>query len=128
MYFIDGKMSTVYEGIVGTGGIAKGDLCVITSNTIVKAAAAATVKTVIGIATEAAVDTAMASIELCGDRIIRAPYAGTASNLGTNKIFDLTDSTTVNINDVADGSCFCVGYSTANTTIDFIVPAAQRVV
>jgi len=128
MYFIDGKMSTVVSLVVGTGGIAKGDLCVITTNTVVKAAATATAATVIGIATAAAADTAMGSIELCGDRIIRAPYAGTASNLATNKIFDLTDETTVNIDDVAGGSCFCVGYSTANTTLDFIVPAAQRVI
>ena len=128
MYFIDGKMSTVVSLVAGTGGVAKGDLCVITSNTVVKAAAAATAATVVGIATAAALDTAMASIELCGDRIIRAPYAGTESNLATNKVFDLTDSTTVNIDDVAGGSCFCVGYSTANDTVDFIVPVAQRII
>lgn len=128
MYFIDGKTSTVVNLVVGTGGVAKGDLCVITSNTVVKAAAAATAATVIGIATAAAVDTAMVGVELCGDRIIRAPYAGTAANLATNKIFDLTDADTVNINDVADGSCFCVGYSATNGTVDFIVPVARRIV
>ena len=128
MYFIDGKTSTVVNLVVGTGGVAKGDLCVITSNTVVKAAAAATAATVIGIATAAALDTAMASIELCGDRIIRAPYAGTESNLATNKVYDLTDETTVNIDDVAGGSCFCVGYNAVNDTVDFIVPIAQRII
>lgn len=128
MYFIDGKTSTIVSLVAGTGGVAKGDLCVITSGTVVKAAAAATAATVIGIATAAAADTAMASIELCGDRIIRAPYAGTESNLATNKVYDLTDETTVNIDDVAGGSCFCVGYSAANDTVDFIVPVAQRII
>lgn len=128
MYFIDGKTSTVVNLVVGTGGVAKGDLCVITSNTVVKAANAATAATVIGIATATALDTAMVGVELCGDRIIRAPYAGTSTNLATNKVFDLTDATKVNINDAANGSCFCVGYSATNGTVDFIVPVAQRIV
>lgn len=128
MYFIDGKMSTVVNLKVGTGGVAKGDLCVISSSTVVKAANAATAATVVGIATAAAIDTAMVGVELCGDRVIRAPYAGNETNLGTNKIFDLTDATKVNIDDAAGGSCFCVGYDAINNTLDFIVPMAQRII
>ena len=128
MYFIDGKMSTVVSLVVGTGGITKGDMCVLSSGTVVKAAASCTAATILGLATETAVDTAMAKIELCGDRIIRSEYAGTASNLATNKVYDFTDANTVNINDVSGGSCYCVGYDSARGTVDFIVTLAQRVI
>ena len=128
MYFIDGKESTIVKLIVGTGGVTKGHLCVLSSNTVVLAAAAATDATVLGIAAETAVQGALASIELCGDRIIRSEYAGTASNLATCKEFDLTDSNTVNINDTTGGIFLCVGYNTTNTTIDGIITAVHRAV
>lgn len=128
MFLRDGQSSNVHKLVVGTGGVTKGDLCVISGNTVVKAAAAPTAATVIGIALETAVATALAAIEIAGGRVITAPYAGTASNLATNKVFDLTDSTKVNIDDVTGGVCFCVGYNTEKTTLDFVLTAASRIV
>ena len=128
MFLRDGQTSNVHKLVVGTGGVTKGGLCVITSDTVVKAATAPTAATVIGIALETAIEGALASIEIAGGRVITAPYAGTASNLATNKVFDLTDSTTVNIDDVTGGCCFCVGYNTAKTTLDFILTEASRIV
>lgn len=127
MYFVDGRTSTVVSLKVGTGGVSKGDLCVLSSATVVRAAAAASDATVVGIALADAVDTAMGTFELVTDRIIRAEYAGTASNLGTNKEFDLTDANTVNINDTTGGIFYCVGYDTTKGTIDGIITAVHRV-
>lgn len=128
MYFIDGKESTVLKLVVGTGGIKKGDLCVITSETVVKAAAAPTAATVIGIAVADAVATAMGLVEVCGERIIRSAYTTADSALGTNKIFDLSDEKTVKLDDTSGGCCFCVGYDKVRATVDFVVTAAARII
>lgn len=128
MQFLDGKMSTVVSLVVGTGGVTKGDLVVLSSGTVVRAAAAATAATVLGLATASAVDTAMCSIELCGDRIIRSEYTGTGSNLATNKIYDLSDAHTIAINDVTGGSCYCVDFDATKGVLDFIVTVAQRAI
>lgn len=126
MFFIDGRPSTVVKLIVGSGGVTKGDMCKVSSNTIVKTAAGDNTDDLVGIALETASEGALASIELAQDRIIRAPYAGTESNLATCKAYDFTDADTVNIDDVANGSCFCVGYDTVNDTVDFILTQASR--
>jgi hypothetical protein len=128
MYLIDGRQSTVVPLPVGTGGVTKGDLVVWSSNTVVKAAAGDKTDDIVGIALETALDTATAQIELVLDRVIRAPYAGTETNLALGKVYDLTDSTKVNIDDVADGSCLCVGFDKEADTIDFIVVQADRFV
>jgi hypothetical protein len=126
MYFIDGKQSTIVSLLVGTGGITKGDMCKLSSGTIVKVAAGDNSDDLIGLAVADAVDTAMGSVELAGDRIIRSPYAGTASNLATCKLYDFTDADTINIDDVTNGSCFCVGYNSTNGTVDFILSQVSR--
>ena len=128
MYFIDAKPSTVKALTVGTGGITKGDLVILSSTTIVRAAAAAADATVVGLATADAVDTATASIEMCFDRVIRAEYTGTASNLAVGKIYDLSDAHTVNIDDVTDGIFYCVGYNSTAKTIDGIITHAHRLI
>jgi hypothetical protein len=128
MYLIDGRQSTVVPLPVGTGGVTKGDLVVWSSNTVVKAAAGDKTDDIVGIALETALDTATAQIELVLDRVVRAPYAGTETNLALGKVYDLTDSTKVNIDDVADGSCLCVGFDKEADTIDFIVVQADRFV
>lgn len=128
MYFLDSKPSTVVSLVAGTGGVTKGDLCVLSSGTVVKAAAAITTGTILGIALADAVDTAMATIELCGNRIIRAEYTGTASNLGTNKIYDLSDAHTVNIDDVTNGCFYCVDYDSSRGTVDGIIIEATRII
>lgn len=128
MYLIDGRQSTVVPLTVGTGGVTKGDLVVWASNTVVKAAEGAKTDDIVGIALETAVDTATAQIELVLDRVVRAPYAGTETNLALGKVYDITDSTKVNINDVTNGSCLCVGFDKEADTIDFIVVKADRFV
>jgi hypothetical protein len=128
MYLIDGRQSMVVTFTAGTGGVTKGDLLVWSSNTVVKAAAGDRTDDIVGIALETAVDTASVQVELVLDRIVRAPYAGTESNLAVGKVYDLTDADTVNIDDVADGSCLCVGYDTDANTIDFIIVQADRFV
>lgn len=128
MYLIDGRQSTVVPLTVGTGGVTKGDLVVWSSNTVVKAAAGDKTDDIVGIALETALDTATAQIELVLDRVVRAPYAGTETNLALGKVYDLTDSTKVNIDDVGDGSCLCVGFDKEADTIDFIVVQADRFV
>lgn len=128
MYLIDGRKSTVVTLTVGTGGVTKGDLVVWSSNTVVKAAAGDKTDDIVGIALATAVDTATVQVELVLDRVVRAPYAGTETNLALGKVYDLTDADNVNIDDVADGSCLCVGFDKDADTIDFIVVQADRFV
>lgn len=128
MFIRDGKNSNVQHLIVGTGGVTKGDLCVVSSNTVVKAAASGSAATFIGIALETALEGALAAIDVAGGRVITAEYAGTASNLATCKVYDLTDANTVNIDDVGGGCCFCVGYNTDKTRLDFILTEASRII
>ena len=128
MYLIDGRKSTVVTLTVGTGGVTKGDLVVWSSNTVVKAAAGDKTDDIVGIALATAVDTATVQVELVLDRVVRAPYAGTETNLALGKVYDITDADNVNIDDAADGSCLCVGFDKEADTIDFIVVQADRFV
>lgn len=128
MYFLDGKAPTIRSLLVGTGGVTKGDLLVWSSNTVVRAAAAATDATIVGIALETAVDTAMCLVDVGLDRVIRSEYTGTDSNLATNKIYDLSDAHTVAIDDVADGIFYCVGYNATAKTVDGIITHAHRLI
>ena len=128
MYFLDGKAPTIRSLLVGTGGVTKGDLLAWSSNTVVRAAAAASDATIVGIALETAVDTAMCLVDVGLDRVIRSEFAGTASNLATNKIYDLTDANTVNINDTTDGIFYCVGYDAAKGTVDGIITHVHRAI
>jgi hypothetical protein len=126
MFLRDGQFSNVIKLPVGSGGVTKGDLCVWSSDKVIKAAAGDKTGDVVGIALETALENAEASFEIADTRIITAPYAGTASNLAKGKVYDITDADNVNIDDVADGCCLCVGYNTDKTTLDFIVIAAAR--
>lgn len=128
MQFLDGKMSTVVSLVVGTGGVTKGDLVVLSSGTVVRAATATTAATILGLATASAVDTAMVSVELCGDRIIRAEYSGATSNLATNKVYDISDAHTVDNTDTTGGSCYCVDYDITKGVVDFIVLLSKRAI
>ena len=128
MYLIDGRQGTVVPFTVGTGGVTKGDLVLWSSNTVVKAAAGDKTDDIVGIALATALDTATVQVELVLDRVVRAPYAGTETNLALGKVYDITDADNVNIDDVADGSCMCVGFDKEADTIDFIVVQADRFV
>ncbi|MGE5631384.1 MAG: hypothetical protein ACM3TR_09845 [Caulobacteraceae bacterium] len=123
---IDGRTPTRVPVIAGAGGIAVGDLVVGTLSAAVKAAAAPSAGTVIGICTVAAAQSAVGEVELISGRVLRAPYTGSTktsladTDFGT--VFDLSNSTTVNLDDTTGGCCVCVGYDNNNDTIDFRVP------
>ena len=129
MFIRDGKTSTVVKFLVGSGGVAKGDLVALAGGKIVKAAAQATAA--LGIALQTAADTEYALVDIAGARIITSEYTGTSktsvadTDLGT--VFDLTDENTVNLDDVGSGICICVGYNNDKKTIDFILTEACRV-
>lgn len=131
MFIRDGQPSTVIKGTVGSGGVVKGDMCVIASNTFVKAAAAATVLTVVAVALETAAATAVAKFELVScQRIVSARYIGSSKTYLTDadisKVYDFSGSQTVNLDDTTGGSCFCVDYDNDLDLIHFIVIPAQR--
>lgn len=129
MYFTEAKPSTVIKQIVGAGGITKGQLGVLSSGTVVPAdAAIATAATVIGIAVDTYSATEVGQFELASNRIIRAAYTGTASNLALGKVYDLSDASTVNIDDVTGGVFFCVAYDSKAKTVDGIIVAANRAI
>lgn len=131
-YTEQGGKSLVKKLIVGTGGVTKGCLCVVSSNTVVKAAAAPSAATVVGIALETASASATAAIEFPANRIIRAKYTGSSktslADADLTKVFDLSDENTVNLDDTTGGCCFCVGYDNTNSTIDFMLTEASKIV
>jgi hypothetical protein len=130
MHIRDGKPSTVIKGTVGSGGVAKGDLCMMSSNTFVKATGGASVLTICAIATKSAIATAVGSFELVGDRVISAKYTGVSKTSLTDadisKVFDVSDAQTVDLDDTSGGCCFCVDYDNDLDLIHFIVIPAQR--
>ena len=130
MYIRDGKKSTIIKGTVGVGDVAKGDLCMMSSNTFIKATDGASALTIVAIATKDAVATETGSFELVGDRIITSKYTGSSKTSLTDadisKIFDITNSQLVNLDDTSGGCCFCVDYDNDLDLIDFIVIPAQR--
>jgi hypothetical protein len=130
MHLSDGRPSTVIKGTVGTSGVSKGDMCVLSSNTFVQAAGGATVLTVCGIALEDASSGDVGKFELVGDRIVTARYTGSSKTSVTDadisKVFDFSTAQVIDLDDTTGGSCFCVGYDNDLDTIDFIVTPAQR--
>lgn len=116
--------------IAGTGGTANGDLVVWSSGKVVKAAAAATAGTVVGIALEAVDADAMVLVSIIKpEDIIEAVYTGTSktsladTDIGT--VFDVTGPITVDLDDTTDGYCVCVGYNNTVKIIKFMVEAAD---
>jgi hypothetical protein len=133
MYLRDGKPSTVIKGTVGSGGVTKGDLCVLSSNTFVKAAANPTDATVVAIALETALITEVALFELITPvRIISSKYTGSSKTSLTDadisKTFDLTDAQTVNLDDTSGSFCFCVDYDNDLDLIHFVVLPVEKAV
>jgi hypothetical protein len=133
MFIRDGGPSTVIKGTVGTGGVVKGDLCAVSSNTFVKAAANPTDATIIALALETAADTEVALFELVScTRVVSAKYTGTSKTSLTDaditKAFDLTDSQTVNLDDTSGGPCLCVDYDNDLDLIHFVVVPVEKAV
>lgn len=133
MFISDGGPSTVIKGTVGTGDVAKGDLCALSSNTFVKAAANPTDATIVALALETASATEVALFELIAPvKIVSAKYTGSSKTSLTDadisKTFDLADSQTVNLDDTSGGPCLCVGYDNDLDLIHFVVVPVERAV
>lgn len=127
MYLINAEAGNVQKFIAGSGGVTAGDLVVISSGKVVKAAAAVTAATIVGIAIDTAAENGYAKVQLLqSDSVISAPYAGSSktsladTDFGT--VFDLTDSTKVNLDDTTGGCALCVGYDNTPGRIFFKIP------
>jgi len=128
MYFIDSKPSTVFNQTVGTGGIAKGEIGMLSSATLIDATAAAGDATLVGLAMADYDAAAVGQFELFSNRIVRSEYTGTASNLAIGKVYDLSNGHTVNIDDVTGGVFFCTGYDAVRGTVDGFITLVHRLV
>lgn len=133
MWLKQAHKSTVIKGTVGSGGVSKGSMCVLSSNTFIKITDAPGDYTVAGIALETADATEVIGFELVSDApIITSKYTGTSKTSLTDadisKAFDVYDHLTVDLDDTSGGPFICVGYDNDNSTIDFIVPPVDRAV
>lgn len=127
----DGSFAPVIRGTVGSGNVTRGDMCVLSSNTFVRIANGASVLTVVAIAMESAVAAAVAKFQLVSNQpIIRARYTGVSKTSLTDadisKVYDISTSAIIDLDDTSGGFAFCVGYDNDLDTIDFIVIPAQR--
>lgn len=129
MWISNGPFSVV-KRTVGTGGVASGSLSVMSSNTAVKGAAAATDGTIFGVACADFEATTVGDFyKITDDTIIGAKYTGSTKTSLTDadlgKIFDLSDDATVNLDDVTGGCCVCEGYNNDNDIIYFKIAPAK---
>jgi hypothetical protein len=122
---------TVRKIKAGTGGGVKGGIAVVSSSTAVKAAAAPTAATVLGLFLEDVDADAVAQIAVPDkDALIRAPYVGSSktslADTDLGAVFDLnsSDPTKVDLDDTTGGIAVCQGYDNDNDTIDFVIPEA----
>jgi hypothetical protein len=120
---------TIRKMVAGTGGGVKGDMAVVSSSTAVKAAAAPTAATVLGVFVETVAAGAMAQIAVPGkDGKIRSEYTGSSktslADADIGKVYDLSDENTVNLDNTTGGIAVCQGYDNDNDTIDFVIPEA----
>jgi hypothetical protein len=120
---------------VGSGGVTSGCLCVITGSalgiTVVKAAAALSAGTLVGIATDTVLSGSYVDVELIGNHIITGSVTGSSktSLVETDKLstFDISDENTVNLDDNTGGSFVYVGnYDSTQSTADFMATEAAK--
>ena len=129
MKILNGDTNPILKCEVGSGGATKGDMVVISSGAVVKAAAAPSAATIIGIALETGAQGAFIDVmQIKSGTRIRSEYTGSSkTSLADTDLltaFDLTDANTVNLDDTTGGPCVCIGYDNNNDTIDFMVPAS----
>ncbi len=131
MWISNGPVSTI-KRTVGTGGTAAGSLCVMSSNTAVKAANAASDATIFGIAC-AAYDSGDVGdfFEVNEDTMIASKYTGSSKTSLTDadlgKVFDLSSDVLVDLDDTSGGCASCEGYDNDNDLIFFKVVSAKLV-
>lgn len=116
--------------IVGSGGAVRGHLAVVSSGKAVKAAAAVTDATVLGVFAETKDADELVQIEqITSDSLLTSEYTGSSktslANTDIGSVFDLTDSDTVNLDDTTGGCCLCQGYNNTIKQIIFKIPAAK---
>lgn len=134
MHLQEAGKSRIIKGTVGTGGVTKGDMCVLSSNTFIRITDAPSGYIVVAIATKSAVDTAVGEFELVSDAPICTAkfYTGgskkTLTDADISKVFDVYDSQTIDLDDTTGGCFFCVGYDNDLALIHFIVIPANRAV
>jgi len=133
MWLREAGKSTVIRGTVGSGGVSKGDLCVISSNTFIKITDAPTNYAVVGIALEDAIATDVIGFELVSNApIITAKYTGSSKTSLTDaditKVFDISDAQTIDLDDTSGGTALCVDYDNDLDLIHFIVYPEDRAV
>jgi hypothetical protein len=128
------EKSNVIKGTVGSGGVARGDLCALSSNTFVKASDAPSDYTIAAIALETASATEVALFELVSNAPIITSkfYTGgsktTLTDADITKVFDLYDAQTIDLDDTTGGTALCVDYDNDLSLIHFIVVPADRAV
>jgi hypothetical protein len=133
MWIRNAEKSNVIKGTVGSGGVLKGDLCVISSNTFIKITDAPGDYTVVAIALETASAADVALFELISNApIITAKYTGSSKTSLTDaditKVFDISDAQTIDLDDTTGGTALCVDYDNDLDLIHFIVYPADRAV
>ena len=117
--------------IVGTGGVTKGDLVVLSAGTVVKATAGVTASTVVGIACDTKVAEAIVLVDVItsGTTVI-APFtvAGTKKTFADTDlglVYDISNATTVNPDDTTGGCALITGYDNKTLEVRFVVPKAS---
>lgn len=115
MNALSGITSKVKTFIVGTGGVAKGDLVTWSAGTVIKAVAAISTAIITGIAQETALAGATVAVRFIEHGTeVEVDYTGTsktslvAADIGT--AFDLSDAQTIDLDDTTDGFMVVVGY------------------
>ena len=118
--------------------IAEGDLVQIDATSRYLRVAAAASTTLVGIAVEAITTTgtvtaadAIKVIPLTGI-VVRMKYTGSSKTTLADTdllttIFDITNPTTINLDDTTGGMCSVVGYNNTNATADIVFAAANVV-
>lgn len=118
--------------IAGSGGVTKGDLVVISSGTVIKATDPVSAGTLVGIATETKLATAIVLVDIitAGTTVV-APFitSGTKKTFADTDlglVYDLSDATKVDPDDVTAGCCLITGYDNDALEVRFVVPASLR--
>ena len=112
--------------IVGTGGVAKGDLVTLTAGKVVKSATNDTA--IIGVAQETAIATATVNVELVENNTVEALYTGTApTSASIGALVDLDSCTVVDLDASTNGDAMIVGFNVDTQRVNLVFPKANRI-
>jgi hypothetical protein len=131
MQIVNGEIRNI-PMIVGTGGLTKGCLCVVSGGKAVKAAAAVSAATLLGIACDDYDADDIAQIALVGEGTeVMAPFITTGTkktfaDTDLGKVYDLSDSLKIAPDDTTGGCALLIGYDNDTLEVRFLVPQASR--